>query len=600
MVKFKFILSVLLIACFGVALGQQFETQLSANQIELGQRLKVSYVLNEKGTNFRGPKFNGFQILSGPNQSTSMQIINGNVSSSITFSYILQAVQVGTFKINGAQIESNGKTLTSNTLNVTVTKSRQNQPNTQQPSRQNNQPTDNQSIENNLFIQVTTDKKSVFVGQELVLTYKVFTRLNIVNNSINEMPDFTGFWAQDIESAQIGRLQQTTINGVAYNVATIKQTVLIPQKSGDLKIEPLAMDMVVRLRDNGRPRSIFDQFFGGFKDVNYTIKSNALTIQVLPLPNNAKPKNFNGAVGNFSIAATINKDSVEANDAINFKITYTGNGNIKFIGEPELNFPPDFEVYDPKVSEKTNVTAAGINGSKSFEYLIIPRHEGNFDIPALQFSYFDVKEKKYKTISTKKFNIQVGKSAQNNSNATAFRNIKKEEIKMLAKDIRFIKTERTALQEKGFSLFNSKIHWGILMFLLFGLLVFLFGSKPKQQTENQLLDAKSKKAAKLANQKLKLAQNALKSGNTDQFYEMLLQGLYTYFSDKLVIPFADLNQDTIETALTKHNTPSETIQLTKEVINICEMARYAPASQLNEQATFNKASKLIQDVEKAI
>ena len=607
MVKIKHILLFVFLVFGFVAKSQKFETQLSSNQVQVGQRLKVSYVLNTKGDNFRGPKFFGFQVLSGPNQSTSMQIVNGNMSSSITYSYILQAVKEGTYTIKGARIEAKGKALTSNDVNVRVIKaqnSTQPQANTQQNNNQNQQlqqqaqPT-NDKITDNLFIKVYANKTKAFVGEEIIVTYKVYTRVNIVNNGINKLPDFTGFWAQDIESAAQGRLEQTTYNGVAFNVATIKQTALIPQKTGKLEIDPLIMDVVVRLRDNNRPRSIFDQFFGGFKDVNYQIKSNKITIEVSPLPITGKPKDFTGAVGKFSISSIIDKDSLEANDAINFKVTYSGNGNIKFVQAPKINFPPDFEVYDPKASEKVSVNASGISGTKTFEYLIIPRHEGKFVIPELSFSYFDVASKSYKNLKTKPFPIQVGKS-NNTETATAYRSVKKEEIKLLGKDIRFIKTDQQELKERNTTIFNSPFHYLGAGVSGLALIAFMFFAKTKQRSKSELLDAKSKKAAKLASKKLKDAQNELKSGNKEAFYEKLLTGLYNYFSDKLSIPVADLSKESIETGLQKFDTPTDLIEETKEVISICEIARFAPVTSLNEEETFTKANNLIQNVEKAI
>lgn len=613
MVKTKYILFIIFLILGQLSFGQKFETQLSSNKIQVGQRLKVSYVLDDKGSNFRGPKFNGFNILSGPNQSTSMQIVNGNMSSSITYSYILQGAQMGTYTIKGAKIEVNGKVFTSNDVQVTVVKNKsqpqasnqpQNQPQ-QQQQRQQQQSNKQQNqissteLNENLFIKVFSNKTKVFIGEEIIVTYKVYTRVNIVNNGINKLPDFTGFWAQDIESAKQGRLEQTTYKGVPFNVATIKQTALVPQKSGKLEIDPLVMDVVVRIKDNNRPRSIFDQFFGGFKDINYKISSNKIVIESMPLPNNGKPKDFTGAIGKFNISSQIDKDSLEANDAINFKVTYSGTGNIKFVQAPKINFPPDFEVYDPKASEKVNVNASGISGNKTFEYLIIPRHEGKFTIPAINFSYFDITSKSYKTLNTKPFSIQVGKS-NNTDEATAYRTLKKEEIKLLGKDIRFIKTNLQELEEKKSSLFNSPIHYLGIGFPSLALILFLIFAKTKQKSNSELLDAKSKKAAKLAAKKLKDAQQELKSGNKEAFYEKLLQGLYDYFSDKLSIAIADLSAETIEKSLKKYNAPQELIDETKEVISICEMARFAPVSTINEEQTFSKANILIQNVEKAV
>ena len=588
-------ISLLFILLAVLSFGQNFQTQVSSTQIAEGDRLKVSYALDGSGQNFRAPKFNGFQTISGPNQSSSMSWVNGKMSSKISYSFILVALKQGTYTIPGAKITVDGKELTSNNVSVKVVKG--SPPQTSTNSNSNTKAPSNE-IKENLFIKVFADKRKAYVGEQIIVTYKVYTRLNIVNNGINKLPDFNGFWAQDIESPQIGRLEQTSVNGVAFNVATIKKSVLIPQRTGKLEIDPLIMDVVVRVRDNKRPRSMFDQFFGSFRDVNFQISSNTFGIEVTPLPE-PKPRSYSGAVGNFKINANIDKDSVSANEAINYKVTFSGAGNIKFIGTPKIDFPPDFEIYDPKVSEKVNVSGGGINGSKTFEYLMIPRHGGEFSIPEFEFSYFNPKSKTYEKLNTPNFQIQVGKS-QNEEEAIFYRSVKQEEIKLLGQDIRFIKTGVTKLVEKDQTFFNSGGYYAGLIAPSLAFLLFLFLTKNKQLSQTELVAGRSKKAAKLAGKKLNTAKQALAAGNKKEFYEKLLSGLYDYFSDKFNIPVADLSTEKISESIASKSANKELVEKTKEVLSTCEMARFAPVTTENESETYAKANQLIQDIEKAI
>lgn len=579
----------------------KFETLVSSNKVSVGERIKITYKLNASGEKFRGPKLSGFQVLSGPNQSSSMQWVNGKTSHSLSYSYIVAPVKEGELIIPGAEIQVNGKAYRSNNVSITVTKAKA-QPQAKSGQSQQKQGGSNirsgNEIKDNLFIRVSANKRKAYVGEAISVTYQIYTRVNIVNNSIHKLPSFNGFWSQEVDIPNNAQLRQTSVNGVPYNVATLKKTILFPQQTGSLTIDPLALDVVIRVRDNRRPRSIFDQFFGGYKDLQYRIESNALTIDVKPVPTQNRPISFTGAVGNFSVKADLDKDSVAANEAINLKLTYSGSGNIKFIEKPLINFPPDFEVYDPKVNERIKTTGNGVSGSKSYEYLVIPRHAGKFEIEPITFSYFDPTSKTFKKETTQSFSIVVGRSEGEATAPSAYRpNPKKEDVRLLGQDIRYIKTGETALKDRKEQFFGTPLFYSGFALPSLAFLVFLFFSRPKNRSKHELLNAKQKRAGKVAQQRLKKARKALDANERNTFYIELLAGLNNYFSDKLTIPPADLTKESIRKGLNQKQLEESLINQALGLMDDCEMARYAPAATGTPEELLEKAESIIKKIE---
>ncbi|MCI5057000.1 MAG: BatD family protein [Flavobacteriales bacterium] len=388
---------------FGFGQTTSFKTKLSKNSVSTGERFEVIFELNSNGGNFKPPSLKGFKILSGPNKSTSIQMINGQVSSKLTYSYVLMAAEVGELTIGAASIKVGAQELKTEPVTLTVTKGSAVKPsNTNTGQNSNNKP----DIADNLFIKLFVNKSKAFTGEQITATYKIYTRLSIVDNEVNTLPSFNGFWTQDVDLPQHTALRNEVLNGVPYQVATIKKVILFPQRSGKLKVDPMSLDVVVRIPQRSSSRNIFDQFFGRYKDVKYTISSNAQTINVKALPSNA-PEAFDGAVGNYSFSAVIDKNEIETNDAINLKLTLSGQGNIKTLEDLDIDFPSDFEVYDPKIKDQINTTNGILSGKRTYEYLIIPRHAGEFTIDPIQFSYFDPKSKKYVDLSSGQFDIKV-------------------------------------------------------------------------------------------------------------------------------------------------------------------------------------------------
>lgn len=590
-----------------IAQDAQFTASVNKNEIAVGERFQVTFQLNVSGSNFAPPSFDKFRVLSGPNQSSSMQWVNGQMSSSISFSYILAAVEEGEFNIGSASIKAGGKNYSSNPIKIKVVKGvaqqQQVQPNQQQqPQQHKQQPQQQQGSQNeisgNLFLKLYTDKTKVYQGEQIVVAYKIYTRLSIVDNNVSKLPAFNGFWSQDIELPQQAKVTNEVLNGLAYNVATLKQSVLFPQRSGILEVDPLEMDIVVRMQDVSRPRSIFDQFFGMYKDVKYVVPSNALKVEVLSLPATGKPESFSGAVGKYSFEATLDKDKVKTNDAINLKIAITGRGNIKLIEPLKVKFPPDFEVYDPKISDKITTTIAGVNGRREFEYLVIPRHSGIFQIDPIEFSYFDPVQKQYVRLSSGDFKIDVEKGSEPES--TSYQPVMKEDVKFIGRDIRFIKSGNAELKEKGKFFFNTLPYYALILSPLLVLLFSLIARKKLMEYNSDLVKVKSRRATKLAIRRLSTAKRLLAANNNIKFYEEVFGALYGYLGDKLNIPVSALTKDKVAEILRSRNTTDEVVNELNSVLDRCEIARFAPVNDISQKQVYENAVRIISRVEEEL
>ena len=474
------LLSFILLVIFNSVFAQELTVSASKTKLAVGEQFQITYSLNTSGNGFRHPSFNDFDVYSGPNQSTSMQIINGAMSQSVSYSFILAPRKEGTYTIIPASITVNGKKTESKSLTINVLKGgnnnqqQQNSGNQQRQSQQ--QKSGTEELGNNLFIKASVDKSKVYVGEQLVVTYKVYTRVSIVDNGLTKAPVFNGFWSEDVFSPnKQATLHPEVIDGIQYQVAEIKKTILIPQHSGTLNIDAMEMDCVIRM--SVKSNNFFDQFFGGgYRDSKVSIKSRTLQIEVMPLPEVGKPDGFSGAVGEFSIETKVNKNKLKTNDGVNYLLTLSGKGNIKFIEPIKLDLPKEFESFDPKMNDKISVSNTGISGSRTYDYLLIPRVAGNLEIPALHFSYFDPQKKEYIILKSAEIPIEVEQGEGEKATVTNNSSISKEDVKMLGSDIRFIKS-KTELERKGHFFFDSYLFYFLLILPLIGLVVFLLLKK---------------------------------------------------------------------------------------------------------------------------
>ncbi len=598
------LLSFILLVIFNSVFAQELTVSASKTKLAVGEQFQITYSLNTSGNGFRHPSFNDFDVYSGPNQSTSMQIINGAMSQSVSYSFILAPRKEGTYTIIPASITVNGKKTESKSLTINVLKGgnnnqqQQNSGNQQRQSQQ--QKSGTEELGNNLFIKASVDKSKVYVGEQLVVTYKVYTRVSIVDNGLTKAPVFNGFWSEDVFSPnKQATLHPEVIDGIQYQVAEIKKTILIPQHSGTLNIDAMEMDCVIRM--SVKSNNFFDQFFGGgYRDSKVSIKSRTLQIEVMPLPEVGKPDGFSGAVGEFSIETKVNKNKLKTNDGVNYLLTLSGKGNIKFIEPIKLDLPKEFESFDPKMNDKISVSNTGISGSRTYDYLLIPRVAGNLEIPALHFSYFDPQKKEYIILKSAEIPIEVEQGEGEKATVTNNSSISKEDVKMLGSDIRFIKS-KTELERKGHFFFDSYLFYFLLILPLIGLVVFLLLKKRFEKENKDFVLMRSKKATKLAQKRLQMANSYLSKNVYDPFYEELYKALYGYLSDKLNINGMELSKDIIIDNLRKNGANEDTLKQLHEILSTCEFARYSPVKEvMGMKSDYDKSIHIISEIEETL
>lgn len=553
-----------------------------------GDQFRLTYTVNSQDVkDFLAPQAKGFDVLMGPSRSqqSSTQIINGKVSSSrsITYTYILMAVSEGTFNIPAASIEVDGEKIFSNPLTIKVlpkdkedSNSNQGQGNSGISSR--NQKSGGRITDKDLFVLATASKTKVHEQEAILVTYKAYTTVDL-RQLLGKMPDQQGFYVQEVELPTQKTFKLEHYKGRNYNTVVYRQYVLFPQKSGKLEIPAVTFDAVVaqRIAVSDDP---FEAFFngGGYVEVNKKIVAPKLVIYVDPLP--AKPEGFSGGVGTFSLKSDISTTELKANEAVTIKLTISGTGNMKLVSAPEVKFPHDFEIYDPKIEDNYELTANGLSGTKTIEYLAIPRHAGNFTIPPIEFKYFDIKSGQHKTLTTEAYELKVAKgdgSATGQQVIADFTN--KENVKVLGTDILFIKTGDTVLRQKGNYFFGTTSYylWYIIPFLLFVVFVVIYR---KQVIESaNVAKVKTKKANKVATKRMKLAGKLLSENKVNEFYDEVLKALWGYISDKLNIPVSKLSRDNIEAELSGHGVPEDLIKEFIGALSECEFARYAPGNQ---------------------
>lgn len=549
-----------------------------------GDQFRLTFTVNtQKGKDFLAPSISGFDVLMGPSRSqqSSTQIINGKVSSSsaITYTYILMAGKEGTYTIPAASIEVDGKKIFSNALTIKVLPPDQSAGNQQSGQGQSNssrgQIAGGKISDKDLFITATAAKTTVYEQEAILLTYKVYTLVNL-RQLYGKMPDLKGFHTQEIELPQQKTFSLEHYNGRNYNTTIWSQYVLFPQQTGKLEIPSITFEGIVAQQTISDDP--FDAFFngGGYIEVKKKIVTPKVTINVKPLP--AKPDNFSGGVGEFTLSSSINAKEVKTNDAVTIKLTIKGVGNMKLINTPEVKFPEDFEIYDPKVTNNFDVSRAGLSGTQTIEYLAIPRHAGDFTIPQVEFTYFDLKSQAYKTLKTEEYHLKVAKGKGNADQVIAdFTN--KENVKVLGQDVRFIKLGDTELLPKGKVFFGTTGYWlgYIIPFIIFVVLVIFFR---KQAAENaNIAKVKTKKANKVATKRMKLAGKLLAENKKNEFYDEVLKALWGYISDKLSIPVSQLSKDNIEAELMRYGVSDEVTKTFIDALNECEFARYAPGNE---------------------
>lgn len=589
----------------GVSAEQTKFVMSAPNAVETGKQFRLTFTLNEQGNNLKLPPnlTDNFDVLIGPStgQSTRMQTINGRTTTEVTFSYtyILRAKEEGTFELRPASIEVNGEVFESNSLTIQVVKA-QSQPQ-QQTAPQGEDSQSPQSVDlggENLFVRVEMSKRSVYRGEQIIATVKLYVSPDIPISGFDEvnLPTFEGFYTQDIEIPQQINFTREVYNDRIYQVGILKKTVLFPQQNGKITVEPFSMSLLVQQRV--RPRSFFDDFFSGVRTVRATVTSDPVSVNVRDLP--PEPNNFYGGVGNFNISSELSGENVTTNDAVTLKITITGSGNIRLIRTPELELPTDFEVYDPQATDNVQTSNSGVSGTKTIEYLFQPRFEGDYTIPAIKFAYFNPSSGRYITKSTQEYTLHVEKGTGDQS-ATMVNNLRREDVQMLGRDIRFIKQGNPSLHEKGYTFYGTPLFYSIYggSALLFLALFVVYRKKARENANAALM--RNKKANRVANKRLKAAAGYMKQNENEAFHEAILKAFWGYLSDKLGIPVANLNRENAVANLQENNVDQQVIDDFVEIIEQCEFARYAPSGGSEARhEIYKKAASTMTRLEKQI
>ena len=599
----KLFLFCVFMLCNSLVFGQgvRFTAEVGQPVVGTGEQFALTFSINANGESFNPPNFGSFQVLAGPNLSTSMTSVNGNTTISTSYSFILMASKEGEFTFGAASIEVNGRHYTSNSVKIKVVKGHPVQQQQQQNSGGQTD-MDNSAIETkagalnkSIFIRAVVDKTNVYEGQQVVVSYRLYTRVGIDDSQINILPELNGFFSQDIKNMQ--QQQRTvwnveTYKGQRYNVTDIKQSILFPEHAGNLTVDPLGATFLVR--QPVPSRNFMDSFFDSYKEVNLKVKSPPVTVHVKPLPE-GKPAGFTGAIGNFSIKANVDKTKLKANESLNYNIVVSGSGNLKLLKNIVTEFPASFEKYDPKITDTITDAISGESGSRRYNYLLIPRQQGMVSIAPVKFSYFNPALGRYITLETKPFNIEVEKGKEQGT-VTSFATDRQFEG-LAGRDIYNIKTADSSLSLKGNTFFGSAAYW-LLLFLGPAGCVAAFACRNRYRRLNSdEVKVKSRKAGKIAALRLAKAQKELAGNNPGLFYAEIFKGLYGYLGDKLNIPYANLDKENIAVALKSRQVDDSLIKQVVETIHLCEMAQFAPVKHISKEEVFESTKNLIDNIE---
>jgi len=553
-------------------------------QVAVGQQFRLTYTVNSQDvSNFRIGQIpsDAFEILMGPSTSTqsSFSMVNGRTtqSSSVTYTYILSALKNGTFTIPAATINVDGSQISSNALKIQVSGTAQSNGGRAQGGRTQQQEemrSAGSTISgSDLFIQVSASKKRVYEQEPVLLTYKVYTLVALTQLE-GKMPDLKGFHTQEIPLPQEKSFKIEQFNGRNYKTVTWSQYVMFPQMSGKLQVPPITFNGIV-LQQN-RNVDPFEAFFNGgsgYIEVKKQIQAPGVNIEVDPLP--TRPTGFSGGVGKFSMKTEIDKTELKTNDPLTIRVTITGTGNMKLMKAPEVKFTKDFDTYDVKVTDKTKLTTSGLEGSMIYEYLAVPRHQGKYHVPPVEFTYFDTKDKQYKTLTSEAYDLAVAKGDGDETSVQSYGG-SQEDIQMLANDIRYIKLGNVNMQSDGYQFFASALYW-IALAILALVFILLFVVFRQRAIENaDVVKARGKRANKVAVKRLKKAAKLMNDNKPGEFYDETLRALWGYVGDKLNIPVEQLSRENISDRLTERNVNAETIKQFIEAIDECEFERYAP------------------------
>lgn len=581
----------ILILCALMSLSTYAQTpelvaSVSKNKLGLNQRVKIQFTINKQGAdNFQAPNFKNFQIVSGPSQSISQSWVNGNASFSQSYNYIIKPLKKGEFLIPSASIKLNNKILTSKAVKVIVL----------DPVEIPKDPNDpNYIAQQNVHLVAEISKYSPYVGEGVYVEYRLYVSQNISvrDFSYTDSPQYNGFWNQDIKIRGL-TTQNGTYNGEQYRYVVLQKALLIPTRSGKLTIDPIEMDIVI-----GVPTGRGD-FFGNpiVKNITKSFASAKKFIRSKELPIEGKPESFNGAVGDFNFIVSSSKNILKSNETATVSLKVTGNGNLKLFELPEIKTPSELEVFSPEQKEKINVTSRGIRGSVTKNYTVVPQFKGKYKVPSTEFSYFDLKEKKYVRLTSEDIFVDVLEGKELVTDSDLASNSKKD-IVATGANFRYIQTSSTFSLANESDFYTSKFYYLILilpmLFIPFGIVI----AKRNEARSNDVLGNKLRKADRLAKKYLSEAKKQL--GTKEAFYLALEKALHNYLKAKLRIETSDISKEKITELLKRKSINESTIRSFIEVFNSCDMARYSPVSVVEMKDDYEKSKLVITQIDKQL
>lgn len=571
--------------------------------VQAGQQFSVSWTINDTGGEFSAPSFEGFFKLMGPQTSTgsNTQFANGKWSHQTTSSYVyyLQALKEGKFTISPAVYKLKNKTYSSDSMHIEVISGNVQKAVPQQGANADQTNTNVETGGKDILLDLSLNRKDVYIGEHIVAAVKIFTRVNLAGINEIKYPSFNEFLKTDLETPPLNSLRQENINGTIYGTGIIQQFLLYPQVTGQITIDPVQISVLVQQKV-GQTDPFFGDFFSTYQSVPRAVVSKPVTINVKPLPG-VKPDDFSGIVGIIDLKASISKDSVNVNDAVNFKVIVSGSGNLKLAEAPELKLSPDIEVYDPKITDNLKNNISGTSGQKTFDFLLIPRHYGDFTIPPVTYSYFNTSSGKYERFTTEEFHFHARKGSEPAAGITVYGGVSKEDVKYVGKDIRFIKTDPGRLSKSTNIIISKRSFASCYAIALLLFLTVLFVRREHIRRNSDLTVVRNRKAGIIAVKRLREASACLKRGEIDRFHEEILKSIWGYLSDKLNIPVSDLTRNNAVISLTEKGISDEKIKSLSDLLDKCEYARYAPSASGTEASEiYEAASQFIRSVENSI
>lgn len=596
----------LLCLCPAAAFAQGISATVDQTRILLHEAFTLSVEIS--GRNAGEPKLpdlSGFASLAGRSSSQNIQFVNGRMSASTTINYTFFAQAVGSFEIGPVEVEIDGQVQRTQPIRIEIVSSAGAAP----PASGGQQaPAQSDPVlpgeDSALFLRAELDRRTVYQNEPVIVTYKIYTLRNINGYNVSKLPNFAGFWVENFDLPARPKTYQQVINGQRYLVAEIRRSAIFPQSPGRQVLEPMALECEVQMpRSRGRARDPFESLFDDpffARTARVTISSKPVDIEVLPLPAAGRPEDFNGAVGNFTLRAVVDRTTLNTNEAVTLKITASGQGNIKTLALPRLALPSEFEVYDPKVSENVERGGNQISGSKTWEYVMVPRFAGRHEIKALALSFFDPRAKQYRTAATAPIMLNVEQGAGQLASVTG--GMSKQDVRLLGQDIRFIAISQAPFEKIGTH--NYTQPWFIALFALplAGLAGVMLYQKQQEKLATNVAYARSRKANKTAHKHLQAAKKLLGSGDGKSFYAEVQKAMMGFLGNKLNVAEAKLVTEDIEQLLQSKNVPPQTIADYLSCLHTCDFQRFAPtqANGVEMRQFYERAEKAVAALEDAL